>query len=77
MVTIGGWVEEVEAEATWSCCAWISARTCSRMRLKRPGSDSLATWSGSVWGVGAVGAVVETDRVDACVVGLDERRTDP
>ena len=72
MVTAGSWLE---VEATWSCCAWISARTCSRMRLKRPVSDSPETGSGSVWGVGGIGVVVETDLVDARVDGLDERRT--
>ena len=55
MVMAGSWLE---VEATWSCCAWISARTCSRMRLKRPVSDYPGTGSGSVWGIGVV---VETD----------------
>ena len=47
MVTAGSWLE---VEATWSCCAWISARTCSRMRLNRPDSDPPGTGSGSSGG---------------------------
>ena len=69
MVTAGSWLE---VEATGSCCAWISARICSRLRLKRPVSDSPGTGSGSVWGVGGIGVVVETDLVDARVDGLDK-----
>ena len=72
MGMVGCWLVEVG-----SCCAWISARTCSRMRLNRPESDSPASGSGGVWGVGAGGVEVEADVVDACVDGLDERRTGP